>query len=174
MKNPTTKWVTIAGMFRAWEMFSIVYFVPVFFMRNFPQFSTVYSLYNGLIIAVAGIISALMGGIIGDMFEARSKMTKALVCIGSSVISIPLIALCTLNTTSFYTSLFFFGLRRLIGEAWLSPGITMMQATVKPEEQGSVVGAHYVYQTAIGCLSTIILGNVANRLGAMTNPAIYG
>ena len=31
MVNPVTKWNTIAGMFRFFETFSIVYFLPSFF-----------------------------------------------------------------------------------------------------------------------------------------------
>lgn len=49
-----------------------------------------------------------------------------------------------------------------------------MQATVKPEEQGSIVSTHYFFLTAVGCASTIVLGSTANRLGAVANPKIYG
>ena len=132
MRNTTCKWVTLGGMFRSFEMFSIVYFMPVFFLRNYPSVKTTYSLYNGLIISVAGILAQLAGGIISDRYEKKNRLTKSIVCMTSSLLSIPLIAMATLNTSSFYASLIFFGLRQLIGESWLSPGITMMQATVKP------------------------------------------
>ena len=31
INNPVAKWVTIGGMFRFWETFSIVYYLPAFF-----------------------------------------------------------------------------------------------------------------------------------------------
>lgn len=49
-----------------------------------------------------------------------------------------------------------------------------MQATVPAEDQGNIVSAHLFYLTVIGCFSTVLLGQVANMLGALSNPAIYG
>ena len=37
MNNPVAKWTTFAGMFRYWETFSVLYFVPAFFLRVYPE-----------------------------------------------------------------------------------------------------------------------------------------
>ena len=37
MQNPVAKWTTLAGMFRYWETFSVIYFIPSFFMRVYPD-----------------------------------------------------------------------------------------------------------------------------------------
>lgn len=174
ISNPVAKWTTIAGCFRFFETFSIVYFLPSFFQKVYPLFKAEYGLYNALIVAGMGFSSTIIGGILSDKLEKKSRMTKARICMIGSALGIPAILACTLITGNFYLSLFAMAIKYLVSECWMSPAITMMQATVKPEEQGSIVSAHLFYLTIVGCFSTVLLGQVANMLGAATNPAIYG
>jgi len=81
-----------------------------------------------------GFLSTVLGGLLSDKFEKRTRMNKAYICSIGSALAIPAIALCTLNTTSFYLSLAAMGFKYFISECWMSPAITMMQATVTPEE----------------------------------------
>jgi MFS family permease len=125
--------VTIAGMFRFWETFSIVYFLPSFFQKVYPLYKTEYGLYTSAIIAICGFMSTLMGGLLSDKFEKKSRMTKSIICMIGSLLGLPAIAMCTLVTNNFYVSLFFMAVKYLVAECWMSPAITMMQSTVKPE-----------------------------------------
>ena len=101
-------------------------------------------------------------------------MTKAWVCnIGSLAAIIP-VTIATLVTGNFYVALGCMAVKYLTSECWMSPAITMMQSTVPPEDQGSIVSAHLFYLTAVGCAATVSLGSIANALGAATNPSIYG
>lgn len=120
-------------MFRFWETFSIVYFLPSFFQKVYPLYKTEYGLYTSAIIAICGFMSTLMGGLLSDKFEKKSRMTKSLICMIGSLLGLPAIAMCTLVTNNFYVSLFFMALKYLVAECWMSPAITMMQSTVKPE-----------------------------------------
>ena len=124
--NPTARLVTIAGCFRFWETFSIVYFLPSFFQKVYPLYKSEYGLYSAAILSICGFLSTVIGGLISDKFEKRSKMTKALVCMLGSGIGIPVIAACVLTTGNFYLSLVFMALKYLISECWMSPAITMM------------------------------------------------
>jgi len=101
-------------------------------------------------------------------------MTKAWVSIIGSALAIPAVGLCTLTTTSFHTSLFFMAVSYLVSECWMSPAVTMMQNTVKPEQTGSVVSGFLFYLTIAGCISTVVLNYFANLLGAPGAPHIYG
>ena len=124
--NPTARLVTIAGSFRFWETFSIVYFLPSFFQKVYPAFKSEYSIYSAAILSICGFLSTVLGGIISDKFEKKTKMTKAIVCILGSAAAIPAIAACTLITNNFYLSVFFMAVKYLISECWMSPAITMM------------------------------------------------
>jgi len=75
-----------------------------------------------------------MGGLLSDKFEKKTRMTKSLICMIGSLLGLPAIAICTLNTNNFYLSLFFMAVKYLVAECWMSPAITMMQATVKPKD----------------------------------------
>jgi len=166
--------VTIAGMFRFWETFSIVYFLPSFFQKVYPLYKTEYGLYTSAIIAICGFMSTLLGGLLSDKFEKKSRMTKSIICMIGSLLGLPAIAMCTLVTNNFYVSLFFMAVKYLVAECWMSPAITMMQSTVKPENQGNIVSAHLFYLTVSGCASSVLLGYISNLVGAPANPALYG
>ena len=138
------------------------------------MFKVEYGLYNAMIVAGMGFLSTIVGGLLSDRFEKKSRMTKSIICIAGSLLGLPAIMACTLVTGNFYLSLFAMALKYLVSECWMSPAITMMQSTVPPEDQGNIVSAHLFYLTIVGCFSTVLLGQVANMMGAMTNPAVYG
>ena len=74
----------------------------------------------------------------------------------------------------FYFSMFFLFLKFLTTEGYMAPTITMMQNTVKPENQGSVVSAYLCFLTMAGCASTVLLSQLCQIFGAASNPAVYG
>ena len=88
--------------------------------------------------------------------------------------AIPAVTIATLMTGNFYVALGMMALKYMLSECWMSPAITMMQTTVPPEDQGSIVSAHLFYLTVVGCAATVSLGACANFLGAATNPKVYG
>jgi hypothetical protein len=61
-------------------------------------------------------------------------MTKAWVCVIGGVLAMIPIAFCTLNTGNFYYSLFFMALKFLLAEGWMSPSISMIQATASSKD----------------------------------------
>jgi nitrate/nitrite transporter NarK len=121
-------------MLRFFETFSIVYFLPIFFQKVYPLHKTEYGLYASAILAICGLSSSLIGGLLSDRLEKKSRMTKSLICIIGALIGLPAIAICTLTTNNFYVSIFFMAVKYLVAESWMPPAITMMQATVKPED----------------------------------------
>lgn len=111
-----------------------------------------------MIVAGMGFLSTIVGGLLSDRFEKKSRMTKSIICIAGSLLGLPAIMACTLVTGNFYLSLFAMALKYLVSECWMSPAITMMQSTVPPEDQGNIVSAHLFYLTIVGCFSTVLLG----------------
>ena len=67
-----------------------------------------------------------------------------------------------------------FSIRYLIGFAWQSPALAMMQNTYPKEKQGSMVTSWYFYMTMSGTLSTAICGYVAGAFQASVYPQVYG
>ena len=91
-------------------------------------------MYNALIVAGMGFLSTIIGGLLSDKFEKKSRMTKARICMIGSALGLPAILACTLLTGNFHLSMFAMAVKYLVSECWMSPAITMMQSTVKPEE----------------------------------------
>ena len=50
----------------------------------------------------------------------------------------------------------------------------MMQQTVAPSMQGSIVSAYLFFLTFAGTASAISLGFIGNYFGALKNPWVYG
>ena len=132
--NPVVKWTTIGGMFRFFETFSHVYWMPSFIQQVYPAYKSQFGLYYALIVAGGGFIATIMGGLISDKYEKKNRMTKALVCLVGGIIAIPALSTCVLTTTNFWLSMSALAIKYLASENWMSPAITMMQATVEPKK----------------------------------------
>lgn len=162
-------------MFRFFEDFSTIYFLPSFYLNNFSHMKGVFSTLNASIQSFGGMISILASGVIADRWSKRRKRAGADLAIINGFIGIPAMAgTMLLFGGGFYTSMFFLALKFLLTEGYMAPTISMMQATVKPEEQGSIVSAYLCFLTIAGCASTVLLGWLCHLCGAQANPAIYG
>ena len=96
LRNPTCRYTAIAGCFRYFGGYAIGFFMPLYFLGVYPENSAQYSYLNAIAISVCGFLSVMIGGILGDKFEARGYyLTKSLVCVGCSLLGIPFIIACT-------------------------------------------------------------------------------
>jgi len=104
----------------------IAAFLPVFFGRNFPAFKSEYALLNAIVLTTCGMASLLYGGILADKLEKKSYMAKAWICFIGCALSIPLMAVCTLQTNNFYLSVICYALKILVSGTYSGPAITMI------------------------------------------------
>merc|ERR1712137_1484608 len=111
---------------------------------------------------------------IADKFEKKSYWTKALLCIQGCALSFPLIALGTLSTGNFYLSVLCYALKVLFSGTYSGPAITMIQNTSPQDQQGNVVSVYFFCITLAQTISPVIFGAIANNMGALTNPKLYG
>lgn len=174
VKLPTARNVLIASSLRNFGGMIVSSFLPVFFGRNFPAYKAEYAALNALALSGCGMAASLGGGIIADKFEKRSKMTKALLCIQGCFLSPFLIALGTLQTGNFYLGVLCYALKVLVSGTYSGPAITMIQNTSPQSQQGNVVSLYFFCITMAQTLSPAIFTAIANKYGALTNPALYG
>jgi len=95
--NPTCRWVAIGGAFRFFGGYAIGFYMPQYFGKfDGPNDSNIYAYGNAIVVSMCGFASALLGGIISDKFEKKGFLTiKSTLVIGSSLLGIPFIVLCT-------------------------------------------------------------------------------
>ena len=96
LSNPINKFVLIGAFFRNFGGSCTTFFLPLFFLKNFPAFKVQYSFVNSVILSIFGLTSGICGGIIADKFEKNNLWTKALICIIGSASALPLIGAATL------------------------------------------------------------------------------
>mmetsp|Transcript_10078 Transcript_10078/g.16997 ORF Transcript_10078/g.16997 Transcript_10078/m.16997 type:complete len:204 (+) Transcript_10078:1505-2116(+) len=149
-------------------------FLPVFFGKNFPAFKAEYALLNAAALSICGLIASLGGGIIADKFEKKSYWTKAFICMFGCALSVPLIAIGTLQTSNFYLGVLCYALKVLVSGTYSGPAITMIQNTSPLNQQGNVISLYFFCITVAQTISPAIFGWIANSMGALVNPALYG
>ena len=62
----------------------------------------------------------------------------------------------------------------LFSGTYSGPAITMIQNTAPQDQQGNVVSVYFFAITLPQTISPAIFGYLANKLGVLTNPALYG
>lgn len=149
-------------------------FLPVFFGKNFPAFKAEYALLNAAALSICGLVASLAGGILADKLEKKTKWAKAGICMTGCALSLPLIALGTLTTGNFYLSVLCYALKVLVSGTYSGPAITMIQNTAPQDQQGNVVSVYFFCITLAQTISPAIFGWIANYVGALANPALYG
>lgn len=117
----------------------------------------------------------MLGGLIADARKDKNPTIYSRIGMICGLLGVPTIAAaCLFQGMPFKLSLFFLFLKYLFSELWKAPTITMMQNTVKPEKQGAVVSVFLFFLTASGCLSTLLMNQLAQMIGANQFPWLYG
>jgi MFS family permease len=174
LSNPINKYTLIGAFFRNFGGSCTTFFLPLFFLKNFPAFKVQYSFVNSVILSIFGLTSGICGGIIADRFEKNTLWTKALICIIGSASALPLIGAATLQTSHFWLSMVSFMLFTLLTSSFSGPAITMMQNSSPKRVQGSIISTYFFTITLAQTLGPLVLGKLCLKFGAAANPAIYG
>ena len=83
-----------------------VYYVPIFFLKNFPKYKSIYSTVNALSMSMMGMISGIGAGLLADNLEKKNNLrAKSWICFSGCLVALPLMALATLQTSSFWLSI---------------------------------------------------------------------
>lgn len=114
MTKPITRNVTIAGIFRKFADMIITAFIPIFFLKNYPNFKAEYAMVNAIMLATLGFASNLLQGIIADKMTESNPMIKSLFCVYSAILSVPLICLCCYSHGNFWLSMLAMSIYTLI------------------------------------------------------------
>ena len=72
MKNPTSRYTTIAGMFYYFGGYACMYYMPAFYQKVYPLFTNQFAFINALSLFFLGFISNVAGGIISDKYQSQN------------------------------------------------------------------------------------------------------
>lgn len=119
-------------------------------------------------VSVFGLCSSLVGGYVGDIFEAKGiLMTKSYICLFSGLFGSVFFSLCTLvqieSGVGFAFSMTMLALEYLCAENWIAPAITMLLNTISTENKGFGVSAFLFFCTLGGTLATAVAQPLFNH-----------
>ena len=83
----------MGGSLRFFGGYSLAFYKPTYFQSVYPAYDQQFSLINAIMASVLCFISALAGGLLSDMYRVN-KMSKACICIFSSLVAAPALFLC--------------------------------------------------------------------------------
>jgi MFS family permease len=164
----------IAGFFRSFGNMAISAYLPVFFQKVYPQFTSEYSILSALSLMTFGFSSVMLGGILCDKYEKKNYMTNALICMFGALAAIPMVILATLNQGNFYFSMVLASLTILVSGSYFAPAVTMMQKASSKENAGNVVSMYTFVTTVAQTISPIFFSYFAGILGVVSRPSLYG
>lgn len=149
----------MGGSLRFFGGYSLAFFKPTYFQSVFPAYDQQFSLINAIMASVLCFISALAGGLLSDRYSSN-KMSKAWICIFSSLIAAPALFVCLEKQDNFYLSVGLLGVNYFFAEAWGAPAITMLMECTSPRNIGFAVSAYLFMTTISGMIATAILGTI--------------
>ena len=177
-KLPCARNILIASSLRNFGGMVVAVFLPVFFGTNYPankaRKKAQYAVLNAAAITACGLTGSLAGGIMADKLEKKSYWSKALICMSGCALSFPLIALGTLQTSSFYLSILCYAFKVLVSSAYSGPAIAMIQNTSPLDQQGNVISLYFFCITLAQTVSPILFGILASYMGCFADPRKYG
>lgn len=106
---------------------------------------------NALNLSVMGMISGIVAGYISDKYETKNKnyMIKAWILILGCGIALPLMSICTLQTSSFWLAIIANMLLTLFIANFSGQAITLMQNSSDKFIQPLVIST-YFFSTSLG------------------------
>jgi hypothetical protein len=131
-------WLMLAGMLRAWQGSTVVYYSLSYF--NVYDKDRLYSVLNASALLVGGFISSMGAGTISDKYEAVNYRTKSYVTTFQAAIAVPLFAVAFLCHKSFALSMTFMFLEYTFSEGWSPVTLAMLVTCVDPKYKGRAIG----------------------------------
>lgn len=121
-----TRYASLAASFRFFIMFACDYFLPAYFLAQFPTRTKEFGLIYCAIVASAGLVSSISGGVLADKFGPKNPKAYSRICMIGSAIAMPAFCMSVLTPNSFALGMIGTFLKYLIGECFWSPNITMI------------------------------------------------
>ena len=173
--NPVNRLVLLGAFLRNCAGSVNTYYVPVFFLRNYPAQKAIFSTCNAFSLSILGMVSGILAGVISDKLEKkRNYMVKGWICFSGCAVALPLMALATLQTSNFWLSMISHVLLTFCIANFGGLAITMMQLSSEKLIQPLVVSSYFFAATLGQTTGPWIMSILTNYFNVVANPTLYG
>lgn len=161
-------------MFRFVAMFACDYYVPAFFLGQYPKYRAQFSILYAAMCAVCGLSSSIQGGVLSDKYKTKSHRAYSYIAIGGALLSWPFQVMSCLTLNNFWISITGVGGKYLFGENFWGPNIAMISNSCPQKKLGNYISAQNFFNILAGCLTTLIFGSAVNMFNMANSPASIG
>ena len=157
-----------AGCIRFMAEYTLVSFLPLFFLDKFPEDKTAFSVINALIVLAVGLVSSVLGSSSGEVLAldrpgcVRGSCSLLSLLAMCSLLGIPALLL-TLLSPSFYLSAMGLLLLHLLTEWWFRPFVFVFQRELSPEARNIALGFLSAAATFSGSIAATVVGYFIGR-----------
>ncbi|CAN0270584.1 unnamed protein product [Pylaiella littoralis] len=162
-QSNTVKLLFLATAFRFCAGFGIGVWCAPFFRGRFPSNSSEYAVLNALVVAVGGLLSSFLGGVISDKYSVQDPRVRAWVPMVGCILAIPCWA-GVVTGTNFYVSLGFLLAEYIAAECWFGGTVTILQEGLPPNVRGVGQGV-FSTLSAFGTLAPPLMGYLIQQGG---------
>jgi hypothetical protein len=140
--NDTARWILLAACLKTQESIAMSLFTGEYF-RIYPGYEREFQNYSMLAQLLGAFICTIFTAWICDRYDYEVYMTKAWICIGTTLISIPCCLLIYLVQSNFYVSMSGVFIEYLLSTCWGQPAIGILSSVVDPDIRGSAIGVFF-------------------------------
>lgn len=155
-------WVlTAATSLRLAASYTIAAFLPVYYLRaQLPGYSAAtYATGNAVIVASAGLASAVCGGAAADHYNARCASAPIRIA-GTMQVCAIIFFVGVFKASTFLGSLMCYAVALLLGECWYGLSLVQVQSVVEPRVQGKTTTLVLSVATLLSNASPAIIGAI--------------
>jgi len=109
------------------------------------------------VINIAGLVGSffctLATAYISDKYDNISYMTKAYICMGTTMISIPCCAMIYLCNTNYWVSITGLFIEYVLTTGWSQPAIGMLSTVCDPSVRGTAISVFFFLITMFGVVA---------------------
>lgn len=96
ISNPTSRYCLMGSALRFFGGYSLAFYLPIYYQHIYTTYDKQFGVLNAVMASILAFLSALSGGILSDMYHSKTYMAKSYICILSSLLAAPPMALCCL------------------------------------------------------------------------------
>lgn len=150
--NYTANWILLASCLRTQQSIAMGQFTQAFFLV-YPGKDDLFNLMSTVAGLVGSFICTMGTGIICDRYDNYNYMTKAYICVGTTLVSIPCCCMIYLCTTNFWISISGLFIEYLLSTGWGQPAIGILATVVDPGVRGTAVSVFFFFITIFGVIA---------------------
>jgi MFS family permease len=165
---------TLGFSLLAFNGYSILFWIPAFYVRYFGLRLADIGLVIGLISSLGGLLGVTLGGLLADRFRKRSPAGRLWVGMANALVPIPF-SLLSLYAPNATVSLALLAVVQTAASLWVGAGISTVQDLVLPRMRARASAVFLLFVTLLGlALGPFVIGRLSDLLGDLRLAMLAG